>query len=210
MNITSNNESLAINGILEGVTWYEGKERAVAEIYGPQPLTQAQMASLCAYGWQEESGKTYGGLWQVLDCRVRLVQMQKPTEEDKLRAQLEQVLADARAGLIAAPEAGEAWDAAKWYRSGDTVMHGAVGYTCRKTCKGREPGVSGPIPYWEAAPKEEPGTVLAWGEIAGGEMIPVGQIVTHNDKTWRCIKAHAKSVIRQPSAVQTEYWEAVG
>lgn len=221
---TSNGEQLALDRLAEGVAWHEGQERAVAELYSAQPITQAQLAALVANGWQDSCGKVFGGQWAVLDCRVRMIQMVKPSAEDNLRtdlqaaqeaaaaraAELEQILSDARAGLIAAPEAGEAWDAAKWYRSGDTVMYQDVGYTCRKTCKGKEPGADSLIAYWEATPKEEPGPVLAWGEIAGGEMIPVGQIVTHNDKTWRCVKAHARSVIRQPSAVQVEYWEAVG
>ena len=201
-------DQFPIKDVLPGTAMIDGENLLTQSFVFETPVSEGVLNALCAgrAALKDENGgvvQTYEGYVHPLAYQVTVAQAGKAAE-------LEQVLADARAGLIAAPEAGEAWDAAKWYRSGDTVMHGAVGYTCRKTCKGREPGVSGPIPYWEAAPKEEPGTVLAWGEIAGGEMIPVGQIVTHNDKTWRCIKAHAKSVIRQPSAVQTEYWEAVG
>ena len=129
--------------------WNEGNQELMVWTAGG--LTPSEREALLGGGitvW-EDSGQPMGitlpALKEITAVGYLCAVKTQAEEELALRAaELEQILSDARAGLIAAPVAGEDWDAAKWYRS-----------------------------------------------------------------AWRCIKAHEKSVIRQPSAVQGEYWEAV-
>jgi hypothetical protein len=103
--------------------------------------------------------------------------------------------------LIPAPVPGEAWDAAKWYRTGDTVQ----GYECIKTCKGRTPSES-PL-YWAAMAQEEPQAAIVWADIESGATIEAGAVVEHADKLYRCIREHKKSIIR--TVTNTDFWEQV-
>ena len=131
-------------------------------------------------------------------------------ELDALKAQAleaESLIEQARSGLLPIPVPGEEWSAAKWYIQGDTVTFGGVLYECLKTCKGKAPTEEG---YWrEAEDMGETPPPLIWQDIESGAAIEVGTVVRHNDLIWRCIKAHGKSIIRQPSAVQREYWEEI-
>ena len=121
--------------------------------------------------------------------------------------EIEIILQDARKGLLSAPVPGEEWDAAKWYRSGDTVQ----GYECLKTCRGREPSAS-PL-FWAAVAEQvhsdegDSARVVAWADIENGATITVDTLVSHADKEYRCIKEHKKSVARQ--VTNTNFWEAV-
>ena len=227
MTVTCGGQVIPVNMVKEGVTFWEGRERKVVELYTSAPLTQEQADALTTQDWAASDGGRYSGMGAILDCLTRFVQTRESTEAEELRgalaaknealtakeAELAQAIQDALAGLISPPEPGEAWDGAKWYRAGDTVRREGVLYTCLVTCKGKDPGTEPPpgaadglIAYWEAAP-EEPENILAWADIENGAVIHVGQLATHNGETWRCLKEHAKSIIRQPSAVQAEYWE---
>ena len=118
--------------------------------------------------------------------------------------ELDQAIHEARNRLVSPPSPGEEWVIEKWYCSGDTVLFEGEDYTCQKTCKGRHPNLAD---YWAVTPQVmEP---ILWGDIPSGDTIAVGTIVTHNELTWRCVKEHTKSIVRQPSKVQTDYWEVV-
>ena len=118
-------------------------------------------------------------------------------------AEVDDILQTVRDGLLAIPVPGEAWDNRKWYIGGDVVTHGGLRYEALITCKGKEPGVEDGC--WTELPEEAP-VVLVWADIPSGTPIAIGDLVTHADKIYRCIKAHTKSAIR--IVTNTDYWEA--
>ena len=125
-------------------------------------------------------------------------------ELDEKEKAFDELLESVRSGLAAAPVDGEEWDGAKWYRQGDTAQSNGVMYECVKTCQGKEPVVS-PL-FWTVVTEKEP-AVREWADIESGASIAVGDVVTHAGRTYRCIKAHAKSNIR--IVTNTDFWEAV-
>lgn len=223
-----------INGIAaaylsEMPVWREGRQAVDQVITCPAPLTAAQLAALGdGTGWtvtEGEETRRIEGMDTLREVRYTFsrskselqaaqeaaagIRAELQAKLEAKEAELNQAIQDARAGLVAAPVDGEAWEKGKWYRKGDRVEHEGKNYVCEKTCKGKEPGAVGLALFWVLAGEQEPGQTLLWADIENGAVIPVGQLVTHNGETWRCLKEHGKSIIRQPSEVQTEYWEKV-
>ena len=197
-------------------TWRNGRTETDYIVETDAPLKQEAIDELLKAGaWEIVDGdevQTVSSIDQLTSVRYRFSRSKSDLEiaQDEISSQkieIEQMLTDARAGLVALPVDGEAWDATKWYRLGDRVVAEGISYTCQKICKGKAPGGTSTIAYWIVTPLAEQPT--PWGDIPSGDTIAVGIIVTHNELTWRCVKEHTKSIVRQPSKVQTDYWEVV-
>lgn len=107
-------------------------------------------------------------------------------------------------GLITPPIQGDPWQSDKRYTRGDSATEGDVLYDSLRFNKGKQPSL---FPdYW--VPRQAQPVPVVWTDMATGTSIAVGSLVIHNDQTWRCIKAHNKSIVRQPSAI-SDYWEEV-
>lgn len=143
----------------------DGEYRACAEIHTDRLLTADEMGELTGNDWLMADGRVISGMDTVTGCVYRFAtltsQTPRETELEKENSQLKQtaeaanaeienLLQAARDGLLSPPVPGEAWDADKWYRAGDTVtwpdkqMH-----RCLKTCKNKAPDAA--ADYWEVA-----------------------------------------------------------
>lgn len=114
-------------------------------------------------------------------------------------AELEQLLADARASLIPTPTQGAPWDAETRYIAGDTVEGGYVALKCSRN----KPPAANLGTYWAVQTVTYP----AWGDIDDGTVIEVDTIVTYNGKTWQCTEQHIKSTVYKPKAGSTKWAE---
>ena len=114
-------------------------------------------------------------------------------------AELEQLLADARASLTPTPTQGAAWNAETRYTAGDTVEGGyvAIRYNRNKN----------PADYLGTYWTLQTVTYHAWGDIEDGTVIEVDTIVTYNGKTWQCTEQHIKSTVYKPKAGSTKWSE---
>ena len=119
-------------------------------------------------------------------------------------AEKESIANEAIQALRGTPVQGEDWDAAKLYRQGDTVRHGGVMYEAARLSKGKEPGKDA---CWVVMPEVAEKPVLDWESMETGTAIAIGDLVSLGDKTYRCIKAHAKSQVR--IVTNTNFWEQV-
>ena len=114
-------------------------------------------------------------------------------------AELEQLLADARASLTPTPTQGAAWNAETRYTAGDTVEGGyvAIRYNRNKN----------PADYLGTYWTLQTVTYHAWGDIEDGTVIEVDTIVTYNGKTWQCTEQHIKSTVYKPKAGSSKWSE---
>ena len=194
----------------------------VSEIHLDGVLTAKDLALFCEKDWEFDDGHIEAGPHPVIKSsylfrapvqssreiylETQLASLARERDAAKMdaTASIEELLQSARSGLLSPPEPGEEWDKNKWYRSNDTVTRRGVTYRCTVTCKGKQPDTD--IDRWEVVPEEAP-EVLIWTDMPKGITVEVGTLVSHNDTIWQCIKMHAKSLVRQPSAVQTDYWE---
>lgn len=140
---------------------------------------------------------------EQLELEVGLLTQQATVLEGQKTQLLDEVseLSGRLSGLISPPIQGAAWDASKRYTRDDRVVEGENEYRCLRFNRGKQPSLS--PEYW-ALVVEIPG-LLVWAELASGTEITIDTRVTHNNKTWVCVKAHTKGIIRQPSAF-SEYW----
>ena len=113
-------------------------------------------------------------------------------------AELEQLLADARAGLTPTPTQGAPWDAETRYIAGDTVE----GYVALKYSRNKPPAANLGT-YWAVQTVTYP----AWGDIEDGTVIEADTIVTYNGKTWQCTEQHIKSTVYKPKAGSSKWSE---
>ena len=119
---------------------------------------------------------------------------------------LENILADARAGLVPTPVQGEEWDKAKRYIAGDLVMSKGVAYIAERFSQG-EPPVDNPK-YWMVKPDVV--TYPLWSSLPEG-LIEKGQKCTHIEKNWNCYEQHFKSGMAncKPGYANSKYWEEI-
>lgn len=141
---------------------------------------------------------------QFLEGKVTALTQQTSnlTEEKQQLTEEVNELSGRLTGLISPPIQGESWDISKRYTRGDTVKENETAYVCLRFCRGKQPSLS--PEYW--AVKEVSTGVLVWSDLETNINIPVDSLVTHNEKTWICTKAHTKSLLRQPSAF-SDYWK---
>ena len=114
-------------------------------------------------------------------------------------AELEQLLADARASLTPTPTQGAPWDAETRYIAGDTVEGG---YVALRYSRGKKP-TDHLGTYWTLQTVTYP----AWSDIEDGTVIEVGTVVTYGGKTWRCTEQHIKSTVYKPKAGSSKWIE---
>ncbi|MEG1843735.1 MAG: hypothetical protein RR296_05810 [Clostridia bacterium] len=131
----------------------------------------------------------------------------------EVSAQVEQKTEDAqagiisgiRAGLVSAPEPGEAWDARKCYISGDAATVDGVSYTATRFSRGKKPDEN--QDRWMLTPSG--GEATPWEDIPEGEIILAGRRVTYDGYTWVCKDQHMKSIVYRPKTLSTK-WEREG
>ena len=115
---------------------------------------------------------------------------------------LEQVIEDARAGLVPIPVPGAVWDGAKNYIVGDTATDGGVLYEATHYSKGKRPSES--PGHWKIP---EAPTLPDWYSIPDGTIIYEDDEVTCDGVDWRCIMQHMKSTVYKPKAGSSRWVE---
>ena len=113
-------------------------------------------------------------------------------------AELEQLLANARASLTPTPTQGAPWDAETRYIAGDAVE----GYVALKYSRNKPPADYLGT-YWTLQTVTYP----TWSDIEDGTVIEVGTVVTYGGKTWRCTEQHIKSTVYKPKAGSSKWSE---
>lgn len=139
--------------------------------------------------------------WDALKSRINETKA-KRVEAEAAAGAAEQTLADtlkqARAGLVAAPVAGGAWDEAKVYIADDEVMDGGTSYVAVKFSRGKRP--SEYPSHWAG---KTASAIPLWDDLQG--VVTVGTKAMYDGQVWTCIDQHIKSVVSKPKAGSTKW-----
>ena len=121
----------------------------------------------------------------------------------EMRGDLNEVLLQAREGLVPIPVQGDEWSSELRYITGDVALLNGVSYTALKYSKGKQPDES--PEYWE---ETQAPTVPEWSSIEDGTIIEVGTRVLHEGVVWECIDQHFKSTVYRPKDGSSK-WKVV-
>ena len=102
------------------------------------------------------------------------------------------------------PVPGAAWSSLITYLRDEIVERGGKQYAALRYSKNKPPEDNPDL--WEIVETGIP--VLVWNDAESGFSFAVGDLVTHINLTWRCIKAHTKSQVRVPLD-GSQWWEMV-
>ena len=124
----------------------------------------------------------------------------------ELQRTLEQVIADARAGLTSIPSPGAPWDANKNYTVGDEVTDEGIVYIASHYSRGMKPNDN--PRRWDIKP--EIATYPDWDSFEDMHQFAVGARVAYVDKNWECIDPCTKNALMKPNRAGSTKWVEIG
>ena len=147
MNIIANGQTIPAMGVYE-IKNTDSRQELKIKLTGE--ITAAQLTAIAGGSFEISDGNAthaHQGYTELIEHSVVLgktialvdVLAQERAALAEQALALEESIAAARAGLIAVPEAGEAWDSDKWYIAGDSVVAEGIAYTATCFSRGKAP-----------------------------------------------------------------------
>ena len=118
----------------------------------------------------------------------------------EMRGDLNEVLQQAREGLVPIPVQGDEWSSELRYITGDVALLNGVSYTALKYSKGKRPDES--PKHWARTQDPAP---AEWDSIEDGTIIEVGTRVLYEGVVWECTSQHIKSPVYRPKGGSSKW-----
>lgn len=133
---------------------------------------------------------------------VRLEAFDGAAALTETKAEMENILTEARAGLAPVPLPGAAWNAQARYIREDTATVEGAAYVALRYNRGKSPADS--PADWSLVPAP---SHPAWNSIEDGSVILEGVIVMEGGRAWICTAQHIKSTVYKPKAGSSKWAE---